>query len=240
MTPSDRLILALDLTDPKAAIDLVERLSGRIRIFKIGSILFTNAGPSLINEIQNRGGEVFLDLKFHDIPNTTAGAALQAARLGVRMLTLHTLGGKEMLQTTRETVHQAAIREQFPLPFLLGVTILTSMDQTALQQTLSSPSSTEEMVVHLARLADEAGMDGVIASPLELKLLRKALPTPFLLITPGIRPLSVERQDQKRTAPPRLAIEMGADYIVVGRPILEAKDPVIAVENLLKEMETGG
>lgn len=239
MTPLDRLILALDQDDPKEAIRLVDQLSGRIKTFKIGSILFTVAGHPLIHEIQKRGAGVFLDLKFHDIPNTVAGAALQATRLGVQMLTLHTLGGREMMRKAVETVREAALREHIPAPLLLGVTILTSVDQTTLQETLSTPSSIEEMVVHLARVADEAGMDGAVASPQELRLLRKDLPSPFRLVTPGIRLSSGEHQDQRRVATPRQAIEAGADYIVIGRPILESKDPIGTIEAILKEMEPG-
>lgn len=220
MTSSESLILALDVDHPKEAIRLVDQLTHRIRIFKIGSVLFTAAGPSLIHEIQKRGAGVFLDLKFHDIPDTVAGAALQATRLGVRMLTLHTLGGREMMRKTVETVREAALRERIPAPLLLGVTILTSFDQTMPQETLSTPSSVEERVVHLARIAHEAGMDGAVASPHELKILRKDLPPPFRLITPAIRLSSGEYQDQRQVATPRQAIEEGADYIVVGRPIL--------------------
>lgn len=237
MTPSDRLILALDLDDPQEAIRLVDQLSGRIRIFKIGSVLFTAAGPSLIHEIQKRGAGVFLDLKFHDIPNTVAGAVLQATRLGVLMLTLHTLGGREMMRKTVETVREAALRERIPAPLLLGVTILTSFDHPMLQETLSTPSSIEEMVVHLARVAQEEGMDGAVSSPQELPLLRKDLPPSFRLVTPGIRLLAGEHQDQRRVATPRQAIEAGADYIVVGRPILESKRPIETIEAILREME---
>lgn len=240
MTPSDRLILALDHEDPKEAIHLVDRLSGRIKTFKVGSALFTHAGPSLVREIQKRGGAVFLDLKFHDIPNTVAGAALQAARLGVQMLTLHTLGGREMMHKTAERVREAVLRERIPAPLLLGVTILTSFDQAMLQETLSSPSSLEEMVVHLARLAHEEGMDGAVASPRELPLLRKDLPRSFRLVTPGIRLSSGNHQDQRRVADPRQAIAQGADYIVVGRPILESKNPIETVEAILREMESPG
>lgn len=237
MTPSDRLIFALDLEDPKEAMRLVDQLSGRIKTFKVGSVLFTAAGPSLIHEIQKRGGAVFLDLKFHDIPNTVAGAALQATRLGVRMLTLHTLGGREMMRKTAETVREAALREQIPAPLLLGVTILTSFDQGMLQETLNSPSSLEEMVVHLARLAHEEGMDGAVASPQELQLLRKGLPSSFRLVTPGIRLSSGEHQDQRRVATPRQAIEAGADYLVVGRPILESTNPIETIDTILRQME---
>jgi len=240
MHSSERLILALDQNDPKEAVRLVDQLSGRIKTFKIGSILFTAAGPPLIHEIRKRGAGVFLDLKFHDIPNTAAGAALQATRLGVQMVTLHTLGGREMMRHTVETVREAAVRENISAPLLLGVTILTSVDQTMLRETLSTPSSLEEMVVYLARAAHEAGMDGAVASPQELRLLRKDLPPPFRLVTPGIRLFSGDQQDQRRVATPRQAIEAGADYIVVGRPILESKHPIETIEAILREVESAG
>ncbi|MBI3805157.1 MAG: orotidine-5'-phosphate decarboxylase [Nitrospirae bacterium] len=237
MTARDRLILALDLPDPKEAIQLVDALSGQIRLFKVGSTLFTAAGPALVQEIQKRGAAVFLDLKFHDIPNTVAGAVLQAARLGVRMLTLHTLGGKEMMRRAVDQLRETAQREQTAPPLLLGVTILTSFDPPTLQETLSTPSSVEEMVLHLARLAEETGMDGAVASPQELTLLRSDLPPSFRLVTPGIRLLSGAHHDQKRPATPQQAIAAGADYIVVGRPILESKNRSETIEAILREME---
>ncbi|HLG21425.1 MAG TPA: orotidine-5'-phosphate decarboxylase [Candidatus Manganitrophaceae bacterium] len=238
--PVDRLILALDLPDPKEALRRVDELAGLIRIFKVGSTLYTASGPPLIQEIKKRGGEVFLDLKFHDIPNTVAGATLQAARQGVRMMTLHTLGGREMIRKGVEAVREASGRGEILPPLLIGVTVLTSLDQAQLKETMKTSLTLEAMVLHLANLAREEGLDGVVASPRELVSLRKRLLPPFRLVTPGIRLDSDSSDDQKRFGTPRQAIYDGADYLVVGRPILESKDKIKTVQAILSEIKEAG
>jgi orotidine-5'-phosphate decarboxylase len=236
MAPSSRLILALDVSESKAALRIVDQLRGLVQTFKVGPILYTSVGPLLLREIQDRGCGVFLDLKFHDIPHTVAHAVLEAARMGVRMLTLHALGGSEMMRRTREILDTAAAREGIPSPALLGVTILTSTDSAHLQETFRSPLSLSEMVVHLTDLACRSGMDGVVASPWELPLLSR-WPASFKKVTPGIR-MAPEQivDDQKRCATPRQAIRDGADFIVVGRPILDATDRVRMTEAILTEI----
>ncbi len=231
---SSKLILALDLSDPQKALRIVDKLIGLIRIFKVGSTLFTAFGPSVIDEIKKRGGEVFLDLKYHDIPHTVADAIRQVMKRDVRMVTLHTLGGIEMMKKGVEAVQKTAKKRP---PLLLGVTVLTSFEQNKMQETLQTSLSMTQMVLHLARTASDAGLDGVVASPWEVALLRKSFPSPFKLITPGIRPELGQKQDQNRSATPRRAIRDGADYIVVGRPILESKNMVRATEDILAEIE---
>lgn len=226
----------MDVPNPKEALRIVDQLRGLVQTFKIGPTLYTSAGPTLVREIQGRGCSIFLDLKFHDIPHTVAHAVLEAARMGVRMLTLHTLGGSEMMRRTRETLDTAAVREGISPPTLLGVTILTSTDSARLQETFRGTLSLSEMVVHLADLACRNGLDGVVASPWELPLLSH-YPASFKKVTPGIRP-APERivDDQKRCASPRQAIRDGADFIVVGRPILEADDRIRMTESILTEI----
>ena len=235
---SSKLILALDMPDPKEALRVVDQLRGLVQRFKIGPILYTRAGPPLLRKIQERGGDLFLDLKFHDIPRTVACAVLEAARLGVRMLTLHVLGGEAMMKQARDALNTFSVHAGAPSPMLLGVTILTSTDSACLETTLRTPLSLEEMVVHLANLACQNGLDGVVASPWELPLLRR-FPPPFKKVTPGIRlaPTHPERgEDQKRRATPQQAIRDGADFIVVGRPILDAADRIEMTRTFLAEI----
>ena len=200
---------------------------------KVGSQLFTAAGPRAIEELAGLGFEIFLDLKFHDIPNTVAGAVASAAQLhAVRLLTLHTLGGLQMMQAAR----QAASRSKVRPPQLLGVTILTSMDDAALEQVgVRGPAGSRAL--ELARLAKQAGLDGVVASAHEVAEIRRACGLEFLIVVPGIRPASADVNDQSRVATPGAAIRAGADLLVVGRPITAAKDPVAAAESILAEMQ---
>ncbi len=231
---SSKLILALDISDSKEALRIVDKLSTLIQIFKIGSTLFTASGPSILDEIRKRGAEVFLDLKYHDIPHTVADAIRQAVKHDVKMITLHTLGGIEMMKQGVEVVQKAAGSRP---PLLLGVTVLTSFEQNSMQETLQTPLSVTEMVLHLAQTASDTGLDGVVASPWEVALLRKNFPSPFKLVTPGIRPKLGQKQDQNRSATAKQAITDGADYIVVGRPILESKNMVRATEAILAEIK---
>ncbi len=235
MADSEKLIVALDMSDPKTALDLVDRLSEQVKFFKIGLQLFTAAGPPVVREVLKRRGKVFLDLKLHDIPNTVAQTAVQAGRMGVHMITIHTLGGPEMMSRARRSVQDAAQREGWERPKLLGVTVLTSMDQQALED-VGIRMSLEGAASMLAALARDAGLDGVVASPRELKLLRKSGLGDLLFVTPGIRPLGADSHDQARTTTPSEAIEEGADYLVVGRPITSAPHPLEAARLILDEM----
>ena len=228
MTPRDRLIVALDLPDAARARAMVDRLAGKAGMFKVGNQLFTAAGPELVREIVGRGEKVFLDLKYHDIPNTVAGAVSSAGQLGVSLVDVHALGGAEMLQAAVGALPAMGIR-------LLAVTILTSQGEAGLAATGIS-GSMADAVRRLAVLAREAGADGVVASPHEVALVREACGPDFLIVTPGIRPSGSARGDQARSATPAAALAAGADYVVVGRPILEADDPGAAAAAIVREM----
>lgn len=234
MTTSDRLIVALDHSEAEAARECVGNLAGAVRWFKVGSVLFTNAGPPFVRELVEAGHEVFLDLKFHDTPATVGGAVSAAAELGVGLLTVHTSGGTAMLEAARE----AADRLPRP-PALLAVTILTSLDPEELIR-ISGPGSRPlpESVVALALLARGAGIDGCVCSPREVEDLRRELGPEPLLVVPGIRPdwsLS-DHSGQVRTATPFEAMKAGASYLVVGRAITGADDPVEAARRVQREM----
>jgi orotidine-5'-phosphate decarboxylase len=230
MTPRDRLIVALDVPDAAAARAMVDRLVGQVGMFKIGSQTFTAAGPDFVREVIARGEKVFLDLKFHDIPNTVAGAVSAAAGLGVTLVDVHALGGKDMMEAAVGALPAMGIR-------LLAITILTSHHEETLA-TLGVSGSVADSVRRLAALAREAGADGVVASPNEVALVREVCGPDFLIVTPGIRPAGAARGDQSRTATPGAARAAGADYIVVGRPILEAADPAAAAAAIVRELST--
>ncbi|MGH9338086.1 MAG: orotidine-5'-phosphate decarboxylase [Acidobacteriota bacterium] len=232
---SEELIVALDVEDLQKALRLVNLLKDQVSLFKVGLQLYTAAGPEVVREIQTRGGRVFLDLKLHDIPNTVARAVIQAGRLGVDMLTLHTLGGHQMLQQAIERIRERSEAEGWPAPKLLGVTILTSLDARALEL-IGIDRPLDEMVLLLARTAQEAGLAGIVCSPHELKLLKTEGLTDLLFVIPGIRPSGSEKGDQARSMTPFEAISHGAGCIVVGRPITEAADPVQAVQAIVDEM----
>lgn len=230
MTPRDRLIVALDVPDAAAARAMVDRLAGEVGMFKIGSQVFTAAGPDFVREVIARGEKVFLDLKFHDIPNTVAGAVSAAAGLGVTLVDVHALGGKDMMEAAVGALPAMGIR-------LLAITILTSHHEQTLA-TIGVGGSVADSVRRLAALAREAGADGVVASPNEVALVREVCGPDFLIVTPGIRPAGAARGDQSRTASPAAARAAGADYIVVGRPILEAADPAAAAAAIVRELST--
>src|SRR5262245_44546388 len=232
----ERLIVALDVDSLDQAQDLVRRLASEVGMFKIGKQLFTHAGPQAVRLIQDLGGEIFLDLKFHDIPNTVAKAAIEATRLGVKMFNVHASGSLEMMLTTVKEVERVCRQEKRRRPIMLAVTVLTSLNQDDLKR-LGVELKVADQVVRLALLTKEAGMDGVVASPQEVADIREACGRRFVIVTPGIRPANGARNDQQRVMTPAEAVRAGVDYIVVGRPILEAKDPVAAVRAIVGEME---
>jgi orotidine-5'-phosphate decarboxylase len=229
----DRLIVALDVPGLAEAEAVLERLEGVVSTFKVGAQLFTAAGPSAVERVRKRGGRVFLDLKFHDIPAQVAGAVREAARLGVSLLTVHASGGSEMLRAAAGAAAEA-VRDR---PRVLAVTVLTSLDRATLQRELQVPVSVEGQVVHLAGLARAAGCDGAVASPQEARQLRRVMGPGWLIVTPGIRPAGADAGDQARTATPEAARRAGADYIVVGRPITAAPDPAAAASAILAAWE---
>jgi orotidine-5'-phosphate decarboxylase len=236
LSVKDRLVVALDVPDRDSALRLVERLSGAVGMFKIGSQLFTAEGPALVREITSSGERVFLDLKFHDIPNTVAGAVESTARLGVSMLNVHTLGGSEMMRAAAHAVGERGLL-WITRPAVLGVTVLTSMDKADLADVgITSELTTE--VVRLAALARDSGLDGIVASPHEIRLIRECITAErFIILTPGIRPGWSEPGDQKRVATPADAIRDGADFIVIGRAITDSANPRVAVERILEEID---
>ena len=230
-----RLIFALDVDNYQTAEDWVARLAGQVGVFKVGKQLFTRCGPQVVKMVTAHGGEVFLDLKYHDIPNTVAKAGLEAARLGVRMFNVHALGGREMMQALVAEIDTLAPRGNPERPLLLAVTILTSSDDATLRE-IGIDRPVTEMVPRLAKLAKDAGMDGVVASPREVGLIREACGPDFAIVTPGVRPVFAAQDDQKRVTTPAEALGAGADYLVIGRPISAAADPVDAAASILAEM----
>jgi orotidine-5'-phosphate decarboxylase len=234
--PKDRLIVALDVDTRAQAESLVDRLGGLVGQFKIGSQLFTACGPAAVEAVQKRGGRVFLDLKFHDIPTTVAGAAREAARMGVFMFNVHASGGRAMMRAAADGAAVTAKELGASRPLVLAVTVLTSLDRAALGRELGVTSSVEGHVLHLCRLAREAGLDGCVASPIEIAAIRRQLGPAWVIVTPGVRPAGSEAGDQARIATPAAATRAGAHYLVVGRPITGAADPVKAAEAILNEM----
>ena len=234
----ERLILALDVDDLGRAKATLKLLAGEIGMFKIGKQLFTHAGPQAVKLIQDLGGEVFLDLKFHDIPNTVAKASIAATRLGVKMFNVHASGSLEMMRLTVREVNRVCRQEALRRPILLAVTVLTSLNESDLKK-VGVAGEVADQVVRLALLSREAGMDGVVAAPHEVAEIRAACGRGFLIVTPGIRPQKNRRDDQKRVMTPAEAVRAGVDYLVVGRPIMEAKDPLHAARDIISEMEQG-
>ncbi len=228
-----RLIVALDVSKLAEATDLAQRLAPHLAAVKIGSQLFTAEGPRAVQTMHERGLRVFLDLKFHDIPNTVAGSVAAATSLGVWMLNVHASGGSAMLRAAA----QAAARSGTPgaRPLVLGVTVLTSLEEADLRTAFGITRTLKEQVQYLAREARSAGLDGVVASPHEIMDIREACGSTFLIVTPGVRPAQADRGDQRRVLTPGEAIRAGADYVVVGRPILAAKDPVEAAHRIAEE-----
>jgi orotidine-5'-phosphate decarboxylase len=237
-TAKNRLTIALDVDNDREALEIVAELRDSVGVFKVGHQLFTAYGPDIVRRIIGMGGRVFLDLKYHDIPNTVAKAAAEAVKLGVSMFNVHSLGGLDMMKAAAESAKETAKKLNLPMPVVLAVTILTSMDEKSMRKELKITRSLQREVIHLARLARRAGVHGVVASPQEIKTLRRAVRGEFIILTPGVRPLWADKDDQKRVMTPGEAVKAGADYIVVGRPVLTAGDRKAAVEKILEEMNS--
>jgi orotidine-5'-phosphate decarboxylase len=230
----ERIILALDFPEQEIAIDWVEKLKSKIKTFKVGPILFLDSGSEGLKEFSNLGVDVFLDLKFHDIPSTVKKTARQSVRFGANMFTIHTLGGFEMMKGVSEAVKDEAEKLSYPKPLVLGVTVLTSHDKKSLEQ-IGLNTSTQDTVMNLATLAEKANVDGLVCSGVEVEALRKELGDRFTLVVPGIRP-GTANHDQKRVTTPEEAVSKGADYLVIGRAITEAENPEEIVDEIVKSM----
>lgn len=224
-----KIIVALDFQNAKTAINFARQLNPQMCRLKVGKELFTAAGPQLVEALQQENFEVFLDLKFHDIPNTTAKACQAAANLGVWMVNVHASGGLEMMQAAREAVDKNTYK-----PILIAVTVLTSMSEQALQK-IGVQAPLQQHVLNLATLTKEAGLDGVVCSAQEAALLKENLGQDFCLVTPGIRPKNAAKDDQTRIVTPQDALKLGAHYLVIGRPITQAENPLKALEDIFQE-----
>jgi len=227
----DQLVVALDVDTANEARALANRLRGAVGAFKIGNRLFTREGPAFVDELASRGDRVFLDLKFHDIPNTVAGAVAAATRLGVWMVNVHASGGSAMMRAARAAADEEAARCSRPAPLVIGVTMLTSLDEQAMTE-IGFAGSVADQVGRLAALAEAAGLDGVVASPHEIEIIRRRCGRGFAIVTPGIRGTQDARGDQSRTLSAADALVAGATYLVVGRPIIGADDPRAAAEKI--------
>ena len=235
MTIQNPIILALDVPSAEQALHLVKLLHPVVGAFKVGKELYVSAGPDIVRSIRATGANVFLDLKFHDIPNTVAKAIDASTRLDVQMLTIHACGGSSMMKAAEEAAQNTARSLNRPPPLILGVTVLTSMDASQFSE-LGIHGSIESQVGRLANLAVTAGLRGLVCSPLEIDLLRKQIPDHIQLITPGIRPATSELGDQKRVMTPADALRAGATWLVIGRPIYDSSDPVAAAKSILKSL----
>lgn len=228
---SPRILVALDFPSDAPALALVERLNPELCRLKVGKEMFTRYGPGFVEKLCAKGFQVFLDLKFHDIPNTVAAACASAADLGVWMINLHATGGRRMMEAARERLDQCAHR-----PLLVAVTVLTSMGSEDLAE-IGLPGTPEENVRRLALLAERSGMDGIVCSPREAAMVRPLVKPEFLLVTPGVRPGGSSLDDQKRVMTPAEALAAGADFLVIGRPITGAPDPMERLREIIKEMQ---
>ncbi len=233
----NKLIVALDVKDLDEAERLMDRLQGQVRLYKLGAQLLTEAGPEAVQRVRRRGCGIFYDMKFHDIPRTVAAAVTAACRFGATMVNVHASGGREMMAAAAEAARALAEETEQPRTLILGVTVLTSLNAEILSGELGVARAVQEQVVALARLAQAAGLDGVVASPPEIAAVREACGPAFIILTPGIRPKGSEAGDQKRFLTPGEAVAAGADYLVVGRPVVQAKDPAATVRQILDEME---
>jgi orotidine-5'-phosphate decarboxylase len=231
LKPEDRVILALDFPRHKEARTWVQRFKGKIKTFKVGPVLFLNSGPAGLKEFTDIGAEIFLDLKFHDIPSTVENASRQVVGYGIKMFTIHALGGFDMMKKTVEAVHSESERLSKPKPIVLAVTILTSQSEEGLKQ-IGINGSSQDAVLRLAALADRAAVDGLVASGREVEVLRKEFGDRFTLVVPGIR-TGASVDDHSRTSTPSEAVSLGADYLVIGRAITEAKNPGVALDEII-------
>lgn len=237
LSTRERIIIALDVETPGEARQILSELDGKVGAFKIGLQLFTAAGPEFVREVAEAGVKVFLDLKFHDIPNTVARAGIEVARLGVWMFNVHTAGGSEMMKRTANEVGEYVDKTGVTKPLIIGVTVLTSSNAETLNE-IGFVGDLEKQVVELAQLAKASGLDGVVASPREVTAIRDAVEDrSFITVTPGIRPIEATTDDQKRVTTLRDAIANGADYVVIGRPITQADNRTNALEAMLAEPE---
>ena len=235
LQPYERILVALDYDNADDAVALTRGLRGKVGGVKVGLELVNAVGFDIFSRLHDAGAtRIFYDAKFHDIPNTVAGAVKAAAKRGVWMVNVHAGGGSAMLRAAVDAVQNADHK-----PLLIGVTVLTSLDQTALNHDLRIPGTVEEHVVHLAKLAQTAGLDGVVASPLELSAIRAACGSDFVTVIPGVRPAGVGTDDQKRVATPKSAVDAGATYLVIGRAITGATDPVAAADAIAAEIGGG-
>jgi orotidine-5'-phosphate decarboxylase len=237
MRSNKRVIVALDVETASEARDLVHELREDAAAFKIGLQLFTAAGPELVREIAAEN-KVFLDLKFHDIPNTVAKAGVEAARLGIWMFNVHASGGSEMMRRTVGEVADFCLQQKLTPPMVIGVTVLTSSDANTLSE-IGIERAADAQVLDLARLAAGSGLDGVVASPMEVARIRTVVDNrDFVIVTPGVRPEFGTNDDQKRVMTPRQAVLEGSDFLVIGRPILEAREPITALKSICEEIES--
>ena len=232
----ERLILALDMPEHDYALEIVNKYSDYINIFKVGLELFTSCGPRIVEDIKKKGKKVFLDLKFHDIPNTVSKAALAAMKLGVYMFNMHASGGLEMMKRCKDSVVEVCLKKNIDRPKILAVTVLTSLSQEILRDELGIQYGLRTHVRHLSALALKAGLDGVVASAREVEIIRNHCGKGFLIVTPGIRPSWTPPDDQKRTMTPKDAMREGADYLVIGRAVLQQPDPLKAIELITLEI----
>jgi len=235
MAMRNPIIAALDVPTAEQALKLAKEIAPAVGAFKIGSELFTSAGPDIVKKIRATGAAVFLDLKFHDIPNTVAKAVASATRLDVQMLTIHTGGGLEMMRAAEKSAQETAAQAGLNAPLVLGVTVLTSHDNSTLSE-IGIQSDTGKQVERLANLAVQAGLRGLVCSPLEIADLREILPPHVQLVTPGIRTGAEKSDDQKRTLTPKEAIQAGANWLVIGRPIYAGENPRAAAEKILESI----
>ncbi|MFH1995624.1 MAG: orotidine-5'-phosphate decarboxylase [Candidatus Omnitrophota bacterium] len=237
MKPEDRLIVSLDLDSETKILEMAGKLRPGVTNVKIGSAPFVSCGGAIIDKLREKGCRVFLDLKFHDIPNTVASAVRAAVRPGVFMINVHASGGLVMMKGLRSIAAKRAKELKVQRPKIVAVTILTSLDQKSLKM-LGMHGTIQDTVVRLAKLAKEAGLDGVVCSPNEITAVRKAAGRNFLIVTPGVRPAWAKANDQLRVMAPSGALKAGSDYIVIGRPIIASADPKAAALRILKEMRS--
>ena len=233
----DQLIVALDVDNWTAANELVATLSDDVKWFKVGKQLFTAVGPTSVKLLREAEKDSFLDLKFHDIPNTVAGAVGSATKIGANIINIHASGGLEMMRAAAEVAEKQVSELGIPKPMLLGVTILTSVNEATFQHDFGTQRKLSDQVAYLAKLSQRAGLDGVCASPLEIGLIREVCGDDFVIVTPGVRPAWAAANDQQRVMTPAEAIDAGADYIVVGRPITASDNPREAARRILQEID---